>query len=141
MVTNAEDMKNLEEQLLEKTKNLEKQERSIIVLPFGSYHNNILLCVELMDFWLQLWDSPEKMAMFLGKALKDLTEEEIGTLRNENFDRVMTLLKWSLFVPTFSLVEYTMKTVLLSFPEHPAAEKVRKLVDKPIQLFKGGLPQ
>lgn len=131
MYLNAKKMNKLEDILIEKTKNLKNQKREILITPFGVCHNNFILCIELMDCWLQFWDNPDRMKRILGKALKDLTEGEVKQLRNQNFERIMELLKWSLFIPTFSLIEFTMKNSLFLFSDHPAAKKVNNLKDKP----------
>lgn len=45
-------------------------------------------------------------------------------IRKENSERIIELLKWNLFIPLCSLVEYTTKSLLRMYSSHPSARKV-----------------
>ncbi|MFX0067199.1 MAG: hypothetical protein ACFFC7_34140, partial [Candidatus Hermodarchaeota archaeon] len=88
---------------------------------YRGLHNRTHSCTDTINQWRMKWSSQD----FVNKIARN------PRLKSQCLAQAFDFHLWMLFLPHFSLVEYTMKQVLWAIPQHPVAKSVNTLKSSP----------
>lgn len=91
---------------------------------YRGLHNRTYSCTDAINQWRMKWSSQD----FVNKIVRN------PRITSQCLAQAFDFHLWMLFLPHFSLVEYTMKQVLWAIPQHPAAISVNTLKNSPYKI-------